>query len=166
MVEIKEKLELKLRYREEVENVVCEEITPDELERAVKLGEEMIKFSASNGGVGLSGPQIGINKKIIVWQYKDGMYQMGFNPQYYNNGKKIKTIEGCLSYPNENYYLQRRKYVRAIYYVPNKERTELVKLSRNLRGEESIIFQHETDHINGITISMIGEKLDERSFKI
>lgn len=153
-------VELKLKYREEVENIKCEDINVDDMAEAVTLGEKMIEFTALKGGVGLAAPQIGIFKNIIVWENnKERIFQIGFNPKYYIDGKKVNTVEGCLSYPDENYYCSRGKYIRAIYFVPNKEKNELFKVTRKLHGQEAIRFQHETDHLDGITIAMIGRKL-------
>jgi peptide deformylase len=152
--------EVRLYQREEVENVSCEDVKENELSEMISLGEEMIKFANDNGGAGLSAPQIGFLKKVIVWKSKENLFSIGFNPRYYKDGKITNTAEGCLSYPNETYFMQRYKYIRAVYFVPNEEKTSLVQISRRMRGEEAIIFQHETDHINGITIAMKGKKIE------
>lgn len=160
--------ELSLKFREDVEGVVCEDVTEGELEEMVKFGEEMIQFCVAVGGAGLSAPQVGLLKKIIIWPSKPGMYQIGFNPRYYKDGKKINSIEGCLSYPAEldennipkefeSYFLPRWKYITGVYYVPNEERTALIQISRKMRKEEAIVYQHETDHINGQTIRTKGK---------
>jgi len=157
MINIPEVFELK--FREEVENISCEDITEEEMQTAVELGKKMIEFAVQNGGVGLSAPQIGILKNIIIWEGKENIFHIGFNPQIYPDGKIIKTVEGCLSYPGETYYLERYKEIRAVYYVPAKEKNELFKVTRKLIGNEAIKFQHERHHLQGITISMIGKKI-------
>lgn len=155
---VPEENRLELKLRENVENVVCEEVKEEDSEELVLIAQAMIEFTAKNGGVGLSGPQVGINKRIIVWQSKENTFMIGFNPSYYPDGKKVNTVEGCLSYPEEEYYVSRRKRIRAVFYALNQA-GNFVKIARSMSGDEAIVFAHETDHINGITIAMIGRKL-------
>lgn len=166
MSEAKALMELELKLREEVEGVECLDVTNEEIAGSIKLGEAMIKFCAENGGAGLAAPQVGFNKRLIVWMSKDNIFQIGFNPKFYKDGKKINTVEGCLSYPNEQYYVSRWKYIVAVYEVPSKERTHLVQIARKMRGEEAIIFQHETDHTNGKTIGMKGKLIEKKDNEV
>jgi len=135
-----EKMELELRLGKRVEGVKCSEVRADEIAGSLKLGGAMVQFCAEQGGAGLSGPQVGFAKQIIVWSNGKNMFQVGFNPLFYKNGKKIHTVEGCLSYPNEQYYISRWKYVIAVYEVPNKEKDGFVKITRKIRDEEAIVF--------------------------
>lgn len=157
--EIPEENRLELRLRKEVENVECEDIHEEEASDFIPIAQAMIEFTAKNGGVGLSAPQIGINKKLIVWQGKNNTFHIGFNPTFFSKGKKINTIESCLSYPEEEYFVPgRRKYIQAVYYALNQG-GKLVKIARSMRDDEAIVYQHEVDHINGKTIAMIGKRL-------
>ena len=151
-------MNLQLKYKEEVENVKCDDINEEEAEQYKELAEQMIEFAVQNGGMGLSAPQIGIHKKLIVWEGKEDTFHIGFNPSYYADGKDTNTVEGCLSYPDEQYFLTRKKSIRAVYYALNQG-GKLVKITRKMINDEAIVFAHETDHINGITIAMIGKKL-------
>ena len=89
--------------------------------------------------------------------FKEGLYQLAVNPVYYKDGKATNTIEGCLSYPGEQYFVKRHKYIRAVYYSVNRKTKKLVKVMKKLTGEAAIIYQHETDHCNGITIATKGK---------
>lgn len=150
---------MELVYRDDVENVKCEEVTEEEANNLISFAEEMIEFCVKSGGLGLAAPQAGLNKKMFVWKSKnDEVFEIGFNPTFYPDGKQINTIEGCLSYPDENYFVQRRKAIRAVYYSLNKG-GKLVKVARKMTGEEAIIFQHEVAHINGQTVATEGRKL-------
>ena len=151
-------MNLQLKYKEEVENVKCDDINEEEAGQYKELAEQMIEFAVQNGGMGLSAPQIGIHKKLIVWEGKENTFHIGFNPSYYPDGKDTNTVEGCLSYPDEQYFLTRKKSIRAVYYALNQG-GKLVKITRKMTNDEAIVFAHETDHINGITIAMIGKKL-------
>lgn len=157
---IPEENKLELLFYKDVENVECVPIKEDEVEEHIKIAQAMIEFVAKNGGVGLSAPQVGINKKLIIWMGGDDTFHIGFNPAYFRKDTKvINTVESCLSYPEEEYFIEKRKkYIQAVYFAPNQS-GKLVKVTRAMRPDESIIYQHEVDHINGITVAMIGKKL-------
>jgi len=156
---IPEENKLELLFRKEVEGVVCEDIHEEEASEFIPIAQAMIEFTVNNGGLGLSAPQVGINKKLIVWQGKNNTFHIGFNPTFYSKGKKINTVEGCLSYPEEEYYVsERRKYIQAVYYALNQG-GKLVKIARSMRDDEAIVYQHEVQHLDGTTIAMIGRRL-------
>lgn len=160
--EVPEENKLELLFKEDVENVECEEIIEEEAKEYILIAQAMIEFVAKNGGVGLSAPQVGIKKQLIVWQGKDNTFHIGFNPKFFSKGKKINTIESCLSYPEEEYFVSgRRKYIQAVYYALNQG-GKLVKITRSMRDDEAIIYQHEVHHIEGKTIAMIGRPLRVR----
>lgn len=143
-----------------IENIKTEEVDEENIEEKIKLTEEMVKFCADNGGAGLAAPQVGINEKIVVWAFNDNYLQACFNPIYYpDSNKKTNTIEGCLSYPERNFYMERYKYIRAVYYLPNKDKNGLIKVAKKMRGEEAIVFQHEVDHLYGKTIFTEGKEV-------
>ena len=157
---IPEENKLELRFRKEVEGVECDEITEEEAAEYIPIAQAMIEFTINNGGMGLSAPQVGINKRLIVWMGKDNTFHIGFNPTFFKKEKKfINTVEGCLSYPDEEYFIEKRhKYIQAVYYAVSQT-GKLIKVARAMRPDESIVYQHEVDHINGITIAMRGKKI-------
>ena len=146
----------------EIEDIECLDVKEEEIENLSPIMEEMIKLCAVEGGIGLAAPQVGLKKKLFVWRVQESAFQPIINPQYYpNERKKTHTIEACLSYRGDYYYLPRYKYVRAVYWTiqPNKK---LEKKIKNLRGDDAIIFQHETDHCYGKTIRTQGELLKDK----
>lgn len=153
-----EESKLELIPRQKIENVVCANVEIAEVEEMLELAKRMIQFCAETGGIGLAAPQIGVFKKLIVWNTKENIFQVGFNPIYFLKEKKTThTIEACLSYPGEKYYLERYKYIKTVYEVPSKDKTELVKIYKAVRDEEAIVFQHEADHVYGKTIATKGK---------
>ena len=109
---------------------------------------DMVRIMKTFGGVGLSAPQIGVRKSIIVYEYQE---QKGIliNPKLTPtpDAKEEETGEGCLSFPG--------------VYVKVK-RPNIFDLSwQNEDGEEhedefselvAVIIQHELDHLQGKTI--------------
>lgn len=157
-----EEKDLILVEQKEVEfDKECEEVYLEELEDIKKLGQDMINFCVENGGVGLAAPQIGINKKMFVWMNGNDSFQIILNPKYHKTDKKTSNlIEGCLSYPDMNFFVQRSKYINAMFDMYNEKKNEFKRVYRKLSGEKAYIFQHETDHVYGITINMIGEEFN------
>lgn len=138
--------------------IICEEVFPEEMEEFIKLGEVMIKFCVESGGLGLSAPQIGIMKKMFIWSNAYNQFQIIVNPCFFPTGKKTNVVEGCLSYPGNQYFIQRYKYGNASFNIldPN-DKTKFKKSFRKLSGERAFVWQHELDHLNGITISIKGK---------
>lgn len=147
-----------------IENIICSEVITEEAPNLIKIGEEMIKFCVEKGGIGLAAPQIGLLKKMFIWRIgedKEGQnFQIVFNPKFYKNGKETRMIEGCLSYGENHYIVKRWKNITAVFYTFHNGIFH--KISRQLSGIRAVIFQHETWHIEGKTIAMEGEKLDEQ----
>jgi peptide deformylase len=143
-----------------IENAICVNVLEEEAEDLMIKGYDMIEFCRENQGLGLAGPQIGIFKNIIVKRKMENpAYDIIFNPSYYRDGGYVRTVEGCLSYPGEHYHLRRFKRIGVVYYVWNGEK--FLKKTSKIRGMESFIWQHEIDHLKGITIAMKGEYVDE-----
>jgi len=98
-------------------------------------------------GYGLSANQIGIQKRIAVIKYGNEIYRL-LNPRIVaTNGDKDTLVEGCLSFPKKT--CKTLRYTEIIVEDDNIGRLELLSPSQNLLP---VIFQHEIDHLNGITI--------------
>ena len=160
-------MELELVDPKEVEKVECTDVIEAEAPTLIKLGEMMIQKCTEWGGIGLAAPQIGVKKRMFVWQIGEDErgrnFQIVFNPKYYKNGKEARMLEGCLSYKENHYIVNRHKYITAVFYTFYDGK--FIKVSKQISGTRAIIFQHETDHVNGITIALKGEKLDEQKNK-
>lgn len=104
----------------------------------------LIDCMYDNKGVGLSAPQVGIHKRIIV--VDAGTPLVLINPEVTDTSPNMITSEeGCLSVPG---------------HYQDKERYEWITVKyRNLKGRPvketftgliSKIIQHEMDHLDGI----------------
>ncbi len=124
------------------------------------LALNMIETMKKADGVGLAAPQIGVNKRIIVVDWKDDDLVL-INPKIKKKswGKDIAT-EGCLSFPGFETKVKRSKKVTvsALDYLgkPIKIETE---------GLPARILQHEIDHLNGILIIDKATKEERKKYK-
>lgn len=153
-------MDIQLVDNSEIEHITCEDVAEEELEETISIGEEMIKYCAEKGGIGLAAPQIGINKNFFVYSPREEIFQIVINPSWFPDGKKTNTVEGCLSYPEQNYFMSRYKYVRAVYYGRSKTTGKMERITKRLSGDDAIIFQHETDHLRGKTIATEGRLIE------
>lgn len=100
--------------------------------------------------------QLGFNERCVVFKKPQ---QVGFteiiiyNPEYRHLAKdKIKSIEACLSFPGVNYEIKRYSSIYATYDI--YQDGELVTIKNIIiSGMAAIVFQHETDHLNGKSCS-------------
>ncbi len=112
-------------------------------------------LASRNDGVGLSAPQIGVNKRVFVvagkvFRGKDSGTippdEYFINPTIIKFSKKMsKAEEGCLSIPN-TYGLVKRPASVKIEYIDSAG----TKKVKSASGLLSRIFQHEIDHLDGI----------------
>ena len=111
------------------------------------LCQEMLEFMRSQQGIGLSANQIGLNLRLFVMQVDDRT-RFCFNPEIVTPGSKTVTMaEGCLSFIGKQCTIQRPEEVLVRY-----QDHEGVWIQDQLTGLEGRCFQHEMDHLNGITM--------------
>ncbi len=112
-----------------------------------RLAMDMIETMYAEKGVGLAANQVGVLKQMFVASADQvlGNELVFFNPVIVKKQGLIKEFEGCLSIPELHEPVKRAK--RVVLRAMNlKGETVEVKAS----GLLSRIFQHETDHLNGI----------------
>lgn len=142
---------MKLVDSERIENVRSKKVAHKQITSHIKnkLSFKMAEFCKENGGTGLAAPQIGLMERFFVATIK-GRWGVYFNPQVvvFDNAN-IEIEEGCLSYPGLTVRLERSPKITVRYYSGPKPVTE------TLKGLDAVIFQHEVDHLDGITISTL-----------
>lgn len=123
----------------------------EHLEDVKYLVEGMFKVMSDNGGIGLAANQVGILKRIIVINTMT-LRQVIINPVIVKRSiKTVNSLEGCLSFPNEQRKVKRSKRVEVVGFDENWRPIRL-----KMRFLDAMCVQHEIDHLNGITI------MDER----
>lgn len=97
-------------------------------------------------GVGLSANQCGVKQRVFVIGGND--FQMVcINPKVVKtNGEIVQMREGCLSYPGLYMSIPRYDSIDVEFHNENGELQQM-----NLVGITAHCFQHELDHMDGIT---------------
>jgi len=111
------------------------------------LAEQMIEFMRTNKGIGLAAPQIGKSLRVFVMEVQ-GRARACFNPEIVESSTVMAEFqEGCLSFPGESCNISRPDTIIVRYQDARGEWTET-----NLVGLEARCFQHELDHLDGVTM--------------
>jgi peptide deformylase len=110
--------------------------------------------------VGIAAPQVGILKQIIVVLIGDNPKVM-INPEILDISQEYCTMnEGCLSFPNQFYDIERPEKVKVKYRGLNGK-----PMIEWYSGIEARCVLHEIDHINGIVFTEIVKNESERESK-
>ncbi len=131
-----------------------------------KIIEKMIKTMRKHNGAGLAANQIYEPVRICIIEVLD-------NPRYKHlntiplkiliNPKVIikkdtatfNSYEGCLSVPNLRGKVRRYNSINVTYYTMDAK-----KITENIKGLESIVYQHEIDHLDGYLFT---DKVEDNS---
>jgi len=128
----------------------------DDLER---FESDVIELMLDEHGMGLAANQIGITKRFFAIGHESfdtfKKHAIIWNPQVINfSEEKIIDVEGCLSFKDIFVKVERPKTIE-VQYETTQGKTEFAKLD----GMESKCFQHELDHLDGITFNKRVSKL-------
>jgi peptide deformylase len=124
-----------------------------------KFESDMIKLMLDERGMGLAANQIGITKRFFAIGHDSfdtfQKHAIIWNPQVINSSEeKVIDVEGCLSFKNVFVKVERPKVIE-VQYETTQGKTRFAKLD----GMESKCFQHELDHLDGITFNKRVSKL-------
>lgn len=109
-----------------------------------EISVKLLNTKSEMRGYGLAAPQIGID--ISVFSFLD---EVVFNPEILEESQILETVlEGCLSYPGIWIAVKRPIAIKVRYQTVTGD-----FLERDLDGLEARIFQHEFDHLKGITFT-------------
>lgn len=121
----------------------CEDITVFDAELK-KLIADMLETMYEVNGVGLAGPQIGINKKIFTFGGIDDREGYIINPVLETGEQDQEGGEGCLSVPGLSSETPRKNWARVTGV--DADNNPLVLEGEGLFAR---MLQHETDHLYG-----------------
>jgi peptide deformylase len=110
----------------------------------IGLAERMFEVMYRAPGIGLAGPQIGVEKQIFVYDMDDDP-QVILNPVIVESSGEWVYDEGCLSIPGLFVEMLRPKQILVRGWTLAGEEVEI-------EADEllSRLFQHEVDHLNGV----------------
>lgn len=107
----------------------------------------------SQDGVGIAGPQVGLNRRVVAVQRFD---KPGEPFEVYPNISIVWASdslasgpEGCLSVPDRRGEVLRSQEV-VIEYASTDCEDSLNMVKDTVKGFTAVIFQHEIDHLDGI----------------
>ena len=111
--------------------------------RLVNLADEMFDVMYGAPGIGLAAPQIGVQKRLFVYEYDDKPGVL-INPVITESEGEWVYNEGCLSIPNLYFEIARPKtiHISGLDLDGNEVTFEADEL-------QSRLFQHELDHLDG-----------------
>lgn len=124
-----------------------------------ELVEGMLDVMYTHGGVGIAAPQVGSDLRVIVVDPTAGEMAKScivmVNPEEESRSRFTElTTEGCLSLPNEQYWLRRPQWARVRWIDPY----DLTERVMSFNSFEARIVLHEMDHLDGILLSDIGSR--------
>ena len=120
--------------------------------RVAKLAEDMIETMYEAPGVGLAANQVGVQRRLFVYDVGDGPIVI-VNPTIVESSGEWTYQEGCLSVPGLSWPIVRPGSVHLTGYDLDGN-----ELSIEADEFEGRVFQHELDHLDGI---LLVERLDE-----
>lgn len=112
-------------------------------------------LASTEYGVGIAAPQIGINKRIIYIDLRDGSVGMALiNPRIVKRKGRQESEEACLSFPGYYGYVERpaKVMVRAL----NEKGDKVEYIAEELLCR---VLCHEIDHLDGIMYCDIATEL-------
>lgn len=98
----------------------------------------------TDNSAGLAAPQIGILKRLVVYDMGEGLVQL-INPEIIEVKGEQDVIEGCLSIPGKWGNLKRPEYVKIKSLNENGDSVVIEG-----EGEIAKCICHELDHLDGI----------------
>lgn len=121
-------------------------------DKVKELAQDMLETMYKNDGIGLAACQVGILKRIVVYDVayiqEDGKREghILINPKIISRSKSmIEVEEGCLSFPNVYDNVIRHEKVTVEYTDLDGKKRKI-----NAKDIEAVCLQHEIDHLDGI----------------
>ncbi len=116
----------------------------DEIDgRVAKLVDEMIETMYEAPGVGLAANQVGVQRRLFVYDVGEGAAAI-INPRIVESSGEWAYEEGCLSVPGLSWTIVRPNHVHLVGL--DLDGREVSIEASELEGR---VFQHELDHLDG-----------------
>ena len=126
--------------------------------KLVRLAADMATTMYEAPGVGLAAPQVGVQKRLFVYDLQDGLGARTIvNPVITEARGEWGFEEGCLSVPGLSWEIIRPKEIHLTGFD-----LEGNEISIEADEYEARVFQHELDHLDGV---LLLERLDDDARK-
>jgi peptide deformylase len=124
--------------------------------KLVKLADDMLTTMYDAPGLGLAAPQVGVQKRVFVYDMGEGP-QVLINPVITEGDGEWAYEEGCLSVPGLSWEIIRPKQIHLTGL-------DLDGNEISFEADELLarVFQHELDHLDGV---LLLERLDDDTRK-
>lgn len=136
------------KYDDPILEKECEECLRVPKQTTDAIFKEMVSvLNATENGVGLAAPQIGITRRMAIIKPDSDSRDITFmiNPEIVESSEEMKFgREGCLSYPNTYALIERYTWVRVKYLDENWGQQEKIYKEGDILG---IVIQHELEHL-------------------
>jgi len=144
---------------------VCRDLSGEELRSELfsMLSAKMLSTvrAPQQGGVGIAAPQVGLPLRVAAIQRLDKAdepFEVYANLHILEHlGDTVRGPEGCLSIPGKRGIVPRSEGVVISWTDPQTLETR----NEEVHGYTAIIFQHETDHLDGILYTDRAESLSD-----
>jgi len=134
-----------LTFDDNVLHTKCEKVTTIDYD-VLSIIQDLKDTLYAGTGIGLAAPQIGILKRVILIDLRQGDEPVIIiNPKIISQSGKEKDCEGCLSYPGYYGVVERPKKVTVIGKNINGK-----KVIYKASGLLARALCHEIDHLDGI----------------
>lgn len=148
---IEDSLDLKV-LRNQSEDLSASALSSPDYERLCSLMVATVTHP-SQDGVGIAGPQVGLNRRVVAVQRFD---KEGEPFEVYPNIRIVWASdslalgsEGCLSVPDRRGDVLRSKEI-VIEYSSAGDGNDIRPVRDTVSGFTAVIFQHEIDHLDGV----------------
>jgi peptide deformylase len=112
-----------------------------------RLAQDMLEFMRRNNGIGLAANQIGVSRRLFVMEI-GGWRRICFNPEIVQASPDLVSWnEACLSFPGDQCIIKRPQWVDVRY-----QSADGVCHTERLAELLGRCFQHELDHLDGVTM--------------
>lgn len=122
------------------------------------LAEAMHLTMREADGLGLAAPQVGVGRRLFVYEIGDSGPRTMVNPEIVEADGEWEHQEGCLSVPGLHFWVRRPRRVHIKGY--NLDGAEVSIEAQEL---EAALYQHELDHLDG---KLLLELLDDDQRKM
>jgi peptide deformylase len=112
--------------------------------KLVTLVDRMVDTMYDANGLGLAAPQVGVGKRLFVYQLDDGPIRTLINPVVKETRGEWEYEEGCLSIPDLFFPIVRPKEIHVVAWDLDGN-----EVSIEADELEARCLQHELDHLDG-----------------